>query len=187
MTTTRWRDITHKPTCRDASRYEFLEAVSDKEMTTMTTQTRCINYPCALPAGHDGRCSSTDPQMTTQTDEQVVRQKYPFASVTHCSHIWEIWRNEKHEGNYYDGRLGYSGDSQSKAWADARSKLPTDPQNREQSPESSKPSLSPEIVCAMRRLSNEAKFTATSEFPRLIAAIKTVDELLDALEGKSYE
>ena len=100
MTTTRWRDITHKPTCRDASRYEFL-----------------------LP---------TDPQMPTQTDEQVVRQKYPFASVTHCSHIWEIWRNEKHEGNYYDGRLGYSGDSQSKAWADARSKLPTDPQNREQ-------------------------------------------------------
>jgi DNA-binding CsgD family transcriptional regulator len=39
-------------------------------MTTMTTQTRCINYPCALPAGHDGRCSSSDPENREQDGKQ---------------------------------------------------------------------------------------------------------------------
>ena len=70
--------------------------------------------------------------------------------------------------------------------ADARSKLPTDPQNREQATESSKPSLSPEMASLVAGLREEAEYS--EHYGGLVYVNNNnLILLLDALEGKSHE
>jgi hypothetical protein len=183
MTTTRWRDITHKPTCRDASRYEFLPP--------------------------------TDPQ----TDEEVVKKVYPDAKIARDHHSAYYAFTKMGAG----GRISEYVGSEDIAWKSAHSKLPTDPQNREQAtehpkprpdacyccresgcqlgcacesgapvenreqaPESSKPFLSPEMASLVAGLREEAEYS--EHYGGLVYVNNNnLILLLDALEGKSHE